>query len=48
MTNIIMIANIALGASLQQVFEMIKALQIVILLPLTDSSIPANAGMFFN
>ena len=36
-----------MGFGLKSVIEMINALQIIILLPLIDSKIPANAGMFF-
>ena len=42
-----MIGNIFMGVGLQQVLDMINALQIVILLPLIETNIPANASMFF-
>ena len=43
----LMIGKLFMNFSLKSVFEMINALQIVILLPLSESSVPANAGMFF-
>lgn len=46
-TSAIMIGNLILGVGLQRILEMINALQIIILLPLIKSNIPANASMFF-
>ena len=40
--------NLLLGVGLSTVFEMLRALQIIILLPLLKTNIPANAGMVFN
>ena len=37
-----------MGLSLKSVLDMINALQIIILLPLIDTFIPANAHMFFS
>ena len=42
-----LVFNTLLGASLGAVFGMINALQIIIILPLFDASMPANAGMVF-
>ena len=42
-----MLSNFCLGLSLKKVLDMINALQIIILLPLIDTDIPANAHMFF-
>ena len=43
-----MLGNLLMGFSLKSVLEMINALQIIILLPLIDTKIPANAHMFFS
>lgn len=40
--------NLLLSIGLQQIFGMISALQILILLPLLHASMPANCGNFFN
>ena len=39
--------NTVLGAGLQSVFSMINALQIIIMLPLFEASVPPNAGQVF-
>lgn len=44
---VIFIFNILLEASLSTLFTTINALQIIIVLPLLNSSMPANAGMVF-
>ena len=46
-TTVIMALNFLMGFGLKNVIDMINALQIIILLPLIDTKIPANAGMFF-
>ena len=46
-TTAIMASNFLMGFGLKSVIDMINALQIIILLPLIDVKIPANAGMFF-
>lgn len=40
--------NTVLNLGLQQIFDLIAALQFIILLPLLDVSMPANAGGFFD
>lgn len=40
--------NTLLNIGLQQIFDLIAALQFIILLPLLDVSMPANAGRFFD
>ena len=42
-----MLSNFSLGLGLKKVLDMINALQIIILLPLIETDIPANAHMFF-
>ena len=42
-----MVANIALEASLSSLFLTLRALQIIIIVPLFEASMPANAGMVF-
>ena len=44
---VILIFNILLEASLSTLFTTINALQIIIVLPLLKSSMPANAGIVF-
>ena len=44
LTIILLASNILLGASLNSVLGMINAMQIVIMMPLTRASVPANAG----
>ena len=46
-TMIILGWNVSLSVGLQGIFDMIQALQIIILLPLFDSVMPANTGVFF-
>ena len=43
-----LLINVFFAAGLQEIFNMIESLQIVILLPLLNVLIPANTGMFFN
>ena len=43
-----MLGNFLMGFSLKSVLDMINALQIIILLPLIDTKVPANAGIFFS
>ena len=43
-----MLGNFLMGFSLKSVLDMINALQIIILLPLIDTKVPANASMFFS
>ena len=45
-TTVIMVSQILLGAGLKSVLDMINALQVIILLPLIETQIPANASMF--
>ena len=45
-TNLFM--NLFMSASLQYLWDMINAQQIVILLPLFNCQLPANAGIIFN
>ena len=47
-TMIILVANLLLAVSLQSIFDMIQALQIVILFPLLGVLMPANTSLFFN
>ena len=47
-TDFTLIFNLLFGIGLQYLFEIFRALQIIIMLPLFRSSIPANAGMVFN
>ena len=42
-----MISNLFLGVGLKSLLDMINAIQIIILMPLIDSQIPANCHMFF-
>ena len=42
-----MLTNFLLGVSLKKILDMINALQMIILLALIKSNIPANAHMFF-
>ena len=42
-----LVFNTLLGASMGAVFGMINSLQIIIILPLFDASMPANTGMVF-
>ena len=42
-----MLSNFSLGLSLKKVLDMINAMQIIVLLPLIETDIPANAHMFF-
>ena len=42
-----MISQILMGAGLKSVLDMINALQVIVLLPLIETQIPANASMFF-
>eukprot|EP00353_Schmidingerella_taraikaensis_P015612 CAMPEP_0185617348 /NCGR_PEP_ID=MMETSP0436-20130131/43152_1 /TAXON_ID=626734 ORGANISM="Favella taraikaensis, Strain Fe Narragansett Bay" /NCGR_SAMPLE_ID=MMETSP0436 /ASSEMBLY_ACC=CAM_ASM_000390 /LENGTH=68 /DNA_ID=CAMNT_0028254911 /DNA_START=277 /DNA_END=480 /DNA_ORIENTATION=- len=44
---VILIFNSVLGAGLQSVLSMINALQIIVMLPLLEANMPANAGMVF-
>ena len=48
MSNSILISNLLMGVGLSYVFEMLRVLQIAILLPLFKSNIPANSGMVFS
>ena len=41
---IILVGNTLLGASLNSVLKMINAMQIIIIFPLTEAIVPANAG----
>ena len=36
------------GVGLQQIFEIVQVLQIVVILPLLSTNMPANTGMFFS
>ena len=40
--------NIVVSASLNQLWSMINTQQLIVLMPLFKTSIPANAGIFFN
>lgn len=42
------IFNIVMSASLQSLFNMINAQQLIVLMPLFDINMPANAQLFFN
>ena len=44
---LLMVGNIILQAGLSSVFLMLRALQIIIIFPLLESSMPANAGIIF-
>ena len=46
-TTIIMLLNILLAASLELLWDVINAQQIVMLLPLFNCVIPANVGIIF-
>jgi len=46
-TLALLIMNTLVGTGLQSVFSMINALQIIIMLPLLEVSLPANAGQVF-
>ena len=41
-------ANIAVGSSLQSLWELVHAQQIVVLLPLSDTIIPPNCQLVFD
>ena len=41
------IANFALSASLNSLWSMINAQQLIIIMPLFDAHMPANVGIFF-
>ena len=45
---VILGANLLLAVGLQSIFDMIQALQIVILFPLLGVLMPANTASFFN
>ena len=45
---IILVANLLLAVGLQSIFDMIQALQIIILFPLLGVLMPANTSLFFN
>ena len=40
--------NLLLSVSLNQLWALINTQQLIVLMPLFNISIPANAGMFFN
>ena len=42
------IANLLVSASLNQLWALINTQQLIVLMPLFKTNIPANAGMFFN
>ena len=42
------VLNIFIAASLNQLWALINTQQLIVLMPLFDTKIPANAGIFFN
>ena len=42
------ILQLLIGASLNQLWALINTQQLIVLMPLFKTNIPANAGMFFN
>jgi len=43
----LLISQLLLSVRLSEIFGMVSALQLITLLPLMESNMPANTGMFF-
>ena len=46
--TILLLLGSVFSFGLSEILKMAQVLQIIILMPLLDSSMPANTGMFFN
>ena len=48
LTTVLLFVNLVASFGMQKILGMVRALQIIILLPLLQSGMPANTGMFLN